>query len=413
MTQKKSYSRYFIILQEDEKGYAVASDKLPSGYTKLEMKNDKCKISFYVQNLKKESTPYYIALICGKKDANKIIKLAELNIDEHGKAEITHESPIDNIAGASLAMDKISGAAIVRFIDTNMVSVMCGFIGSEIGEWKKFDLVEPTVSRSIEQQEETKSIFDKYEEEIERIKQKDSSKSYVSPKPVEVVKKTEIITREQNIEPEANVQLQENIQLEEDGYLEQDDRAIKPSQKTQTHITVTKPQSHNTQIEIEEEYTEEHEEIPLEIEEKHEGYPVGSLGEFFRDTVSEFEELRHVSHEIKRCKWYKVDAKKLECAYNEPNYNTYTVVLYPMMGYYPYIKKHGHFVVGHKCDKEGKLKYLVYGIPGTKSKMEQPFGGKSGFVTWIPMRGNENESEMGYWVMFYDFKNSTIVIPVR
>jgi len=377
LTQKKSYSRYFIILQEDEKGYALASDKLPSGYAKLEMRNDKCKISFYVQNLKKESTPYYIALICGKKDANKILKLAELNIDEHGKAEIINEHPIDNIAGLGLSMDKISGAAIVRFIDTNMVSVMCGFIGSDMPEWKKFDLAEPTLNRNSEPQEEVKSIFDKYEEEIERIKEKGNQNS-------------EIILPEQNIELNVNVQPEENIN--EDQYLDnteckQQDKLVDPDFGKKIHI--------------EEEYTEEKE------------YPIGPAGEFFRDTVREFEELRHVSNEIKRCKWYKVDAKKLEYAHNEPNYNTYTVVLYPMMGYYPYIKKHGHFVMGHKCDKEGKLKYLVYGIPGSKSKMDQPFGGKSGFVTWIPSRSNERESEMGYWLMFYDYKNSTIVIPVR
>lgn len=67
LTQKKSYSRYFIILQEDEKGYSQASDKMSSGYAKIEIKNDKCKISYYVQNLKKDSSPYYMILICAKK----------------------------------------------------------------------------------------------------------------------------------------------------------------------------------------------------------------------------------------------------------------------------------------------------------------------------------------------------------
>ena len=394
MTQKKSYSRYFIILQEDEKGYAVASDKLPSGYAKLEMKNEKCKISFYVQNLKKESTPYYIALICGKKDANKIIKLAELNIDEQGKAEITNESPIDNIANLGLSMDKISGAAIVRFIDTNMVSVMCGFIGSDIPEWKKFALIEPAGNRENEPQEEVKSIFDKYEEEIERIKQKD-------------VQNAEIVLPKQNIDLEENVQRGKKVEPSND---------IEPEVKDINERYLENIEGNEEAIPVE---PIEEKPIPREInkneniEENIEEYPRGAVGEFFRSTVSEFEELRHVSDEIKRCKWYKVDVKKLECAYNEPNYNTYTVVLYPMMGYYPYIKKHGHYIMGHKCDKEGKLKYLVYGIPGSKSKIEQPFGGKSGFVTWIPMRGDEKESDMGYWLMFYDFKNSTIVIPVR
>jgi len=388
LTQKKSYSRYFIILQEDEKGYAVASDKLPSGYAKLEMKNEKCKISFYVQNLKKESAPYYIALICNKKDANKIIKLGELNIDEHGKAEITHENALDNIAGLGVPMDKISGAAIIRFIDTNMVSVMCGFIGSDIADWKRLPLVEPVVNREIEVQD-TKSVFDKYEDEIERLKQKNNPIQENNPEPVqppEEVKPEEIVQPGEQTEPQQYLEDTQEFNAEDPA----------PGKQEQT----------------EEEYTEEGEakQYTMQLEDD---YPIGPIGDFFRDTVSEFEELRHVSHEIKRCKWYKVDAKNLEYAHNQMNYNTYTVVFYPMMGYYPYIKKHGHFIMGHKCNKEGKLKYLVYGIPGTKSKADQPFGGKSGFVTWIPMKEKEKECEMGYWLMFYDFRDSSIVIPVR
>jgi hypothetical protein len=96
------------------------------------------------------------------------------------------------------------------------------------------------------------------------------------------------------------------------------------------------------------------------------------------------------------------------------DYNKYTVVYYPMANYFQYIRKFGHFILGYKLDKESKMKYLVYGIPGTKSRADQPFGGKSGFVTWVPLReGDEDEDSYGYWLMFYDFRNSTIVIPVR
>ena len=56
------------------------------------------------------------------------------------------------------------------------------------------------------------------------------------------------------------------------------------------------------------------------------------------------------------------------------------------------------------------MKYLVYGIPGRKGRQDQPYGGKSGFVTWMPCDKND---DMGYWLMFYDFKNSVIVVPIR
>ena len=54
MASNNRLYRNFVILQEDERGYSNSSDKTLSGYSKIEAKGDKCKISFYAQNLKKE-----------------------------------------------------------------------------------------------------------------------------------------------------------------------------------------------------------------------------------------------------------------------------------------------------------------------------------------------------------------------
>ena len=95
---------------------------------------------------------------------------------------------------------------------------------------------------------------------------------------------------------------------------------------------------------------------------------------------------------------------------NMSNYNRYAVAYYPMLNYYPYIRKHKHFMLGYKCDEEGNLRYIVYGIPGEKNKDEQPYEGKTGFVTWV---SDESRDGMGCWLMFYDFKNSTVVVPMK
>lgn len=184
MAQKKSYSRYFIILQEDEKGYALASDKLPTGYVKLELKNDKCKVSYYVQNLKKESAPYYMTLILGKKGINKIIKIGELNIDNYGRAEVCYEYLANNIADTGMSMDNVSGAAVAKLLDKNVISVLSGFLTSDIPKWREYEIIEPKVREAKEELEkekeedeaiEEKSIFDKYEESIEISKQQEEN----------------------------------------------------------------------------------------------------------------------------------------------------------------------------------------------------------------------------------------------
>ncbi len=117
-----------------------------------------------------------------------------------------------------------------------------------------------------------------------------------------------------------------------------------------------------------------------------------------------------ICNELKRCRWYKIPVNSMEDMYNMNDYNKYALIYYPMMSYYPYIKKHCHYLSGYKCDKKGRVKYLIYGILGTKDKRDQPYGGKSGFVTWVSLR---DKDKIGYWLMFYDFKTNTVVIPVK
>ena len=81
---------------------------------------------------------------------------------------------------------------------------------------------------------------------------------------------------------------------------------------------------------------------------------------------------------------------------------------------FKYIKKYKHILLGYKYDNIGRMKYIVFAIPGKRSIIEQPFEGKSGFVTWVPLKlGEEREESLGYWLMFYDFRNRTIAIPIK
>ena len=136
----------------------------------------------------------------------------------------------------------------------------------------------------------------------------------------------------------------------------------------------------------------------------------GGIGEYFEGLVQGFEEVKGKIKELKYCKWFKIPVLDIEDMCDSSNHDRYSIIFYPMLNYYPYIRKHRHFMFGYKCDSKGELKYLVYAIPGRRDREDQPYGGKSGFVTWCRARGND---EMGYWLMFYDYKNSTIVVPSK
>ncbi|NEU04029.1 hypothetical protein [Clostridium senegalense] len=473
MASKKSYSRFFIILQEDEKGHGLTSDKAPSGYTKIEVKNNKCKLSYYVQNLKKNDKNYYMALICDKDDVKNIINVSKLNIDDNGKADTACEYDVNNIGNTGVSLDKISGSAIISLSSNRMKSIMSGFITNEISkDWKNFRVIsEETLSR--EQNVETK--FDQYEKEIEEKKsdlQRQTNIEKVEEKNIgvqpdfkvgegkgkenslqneKIMKdKKEILRNEPQIQKECDLEIKEDRNITNLEQVNDDEFEMLKESEIQRH-----KKKHEHDNECKEEHKEEkkskkkekeecqeckeHEHDKKSKEEKpnkkeshnegkknlHEEYhnmenifnlnekmvneSQGIMNKFFKDIVKDFEKVLGYD-EIKNCTWYKVNIYQLEDMYCINDYKKYTVVYYPLICYYPYISKYKHCMVGHKHDKNGDLKYLIYAIPGKKAEHEQPYGGKTGFVTWMP---SKNTDDYGYWIMFYDFKNSTVVVPVK
>lgn len=135
----------------------------------------------------------------------------------------------------------------------------------------------------------------------------------------------------------------------------------------------------------------------------------GEIGLYFEKIAEDFEPYESSLSDINYCKLYKINVYNIEQLSDDSNYNKYTLAYYPMLNYYPYISKEGHYLLGYKCDKDGELKYIVYAIPGDKEKSCQPYGGRTGFVTWT----TDKKNGKGYWLMFYDFKNSSIVIPTK
>ena len=141
MSHNKLY-RNFIILQEDERGYSSENGKALSGYAKVEAKGDKCKISFYAQNLRKEDN-YSMVLICCKRDFKELIDLGPLTINEVGKGDTSKEYYINNIAGLGVSYEKISGAGICKVSGNDLNFIMHGFMNGEepTENWRKFKLV--------------------------------------------------------------------------------------------------------------------------------------------------------------------------------------------------------------------------------------------------------------------------------
>lgn len=635
MASRKSYNRFFIILQEDEKGYGIDTTKTPSGYAKLETMNDKAKASFYVQNLRKQKGPYNMVLIVEGKDGRELINLGTINIDDMGKADVSSDYSSDNIANTHISMDEVEGAAICKISGDRVGPVMVGFAGGEeYSNWYKFPIASRTDKRdkvfsipmekaqkkeekkepykeastpkvrsdiqndtykcSKEEYEEFKAEKEKLEADREELKnEQEKLKSAQDKLDSDLLKLNEDIDKnrleKEKLEADtirvnaAREQLNKDIlefNKEKDAFSSQkdkldEDRAQLEREKAELDkeredfnrlrnefnkdkaeldgekadfnslkdefdkekdaFDIEKEQFNkdkatfnsekdrlskekdalNKQKEAfnkekeafnkekqefeaskkeqgglgygaakvksgickyikvkrddgEEEYVkaedvgqenvegQSFEDYEKEIEaykemrgkgcknydddsdsddddddyknkkdKKHKDkdkdkkkkepkekcmtYPKEKKEEFFNGVVKDLEKIGE-NDNIKNCKWYKASVDKLESMYCVYDYNKYSIIFYPMICYYPYIAKSKEFMIGYKYDDDDNLRYIIYAIHGTKDLKDQPYEGKTGFVTFMP---DEDDDNRGYWLMYYDIDENTVVVPIK
>lgn len=399
MASNNRLYRNFVILQEDERGYSNSSDKTLSGYSKIEAKGDKCKISFYAQNLKKDNDNYYMMIICCKKDMKQIVNLGPIEVTDTGKAEATKEYNVSNIGGLDIQFDKISGTAIAKVKDGIPVFVMCGFLnGQQPSEnWKNYTVIKAKEvrARATEKvaEKEHKKEPRKPEIKMEKPKDKAIENTVVEAEIVEepIVEKTERVEEEDS---------KEVIEVESEVEVEAEVESLKEAKEKYFRRENLRGKFEDYEDEIE--ASKEFDPVSSKIR--------GSIGEYFESIVEGFDRDYDSIDELKYTKWYKIPVHDLHEMCNMSNYNKYTLAYYPMLNYYPYIKKYGYFMLGYKCDSQGNLKHIIYAIPGKKDKDEQPYDGRTGFVTWVNLSGKDKD---GCWLMFYDFKNSTVVVPMK
>ncbi len=469
--------RNFIILQQDEKINLESTEKALSGYAKVEAKGDKCKISFYAQNLKQEED-YSVVLICCKKDMKQLIDLGSLKINDVGKGDTSKEYYINNIAGLGISYEKINGAAICKANSGEVIFMMYGFINGEEPKenWKKLKVSKEdnTLEKtSINDNESKSSTKTELTEKKMKEKRDDNTKKENIKK--ENVSKSDNLNIDMDLDCDEDKNRNKNKKCEdkcedkckdkcddtcddkcekkcekkckdkcdagvekekekeehkkdckkekknEEEKTKKDKYEISETEKCKKIIDelndesyCTKTVNHkrieeNTRIDGAdfEQYEKDIEKIKME---SSNSFNIkGKIGEYFEKIAQGFEEYNEGVDGVNNCKWYNVPVNKIDDLFNISDYNKYTLVYYPMLNYYPYISKTKHFLLGYKCNSDGELTHIVYAIPGSKDLSEQPYEGKTGYVTWT----HDDTRGSGYWLMFYDFQNSTVVVPMK
>ena len=579
--------RNFIILQEDEKDQSVSKDKVLSGYVKIETRPDRCRISFYAQNIKADQNRCYMALICYKKDVKQIINIGALSIGREGKCDTGVEFPINDIAGLGLNAEKIIGAAIYKEIQGRTVYLMYGFINGHVPkeDWKKFSKLK---CKDMEKEEEKKPKLEMKKEEpvkekaknlevkvkdkcddkeikvdkeckkkedffdneyIDGTKCKDKDKKCDKDKdddhkkydhdddhhddyhdydddhhdhdhhdddhhdddhddhhdddhdhddhhdhdddhhdhddkkckkcssmeqsvptiegvsddiPLEMplnissmsadegfinaVRSDENITGNTNnhvIDDDFDSDLLRTLKLKaieseldevkekicsinkkneeaildelkkfKDLCLSQMQAVVQAVPKALAKEDKAKCDSKKRETNTFDDYEQKIDDARSARLEKNNVYEIkGKVGEYFNKILSGVQNDTESIKDIKYCKWYNIPVNSIQQMCDKDNLSRQGIVYKLMVNNYPYIIKNHHFMFGIKGDHEGNAEYLVYAVPGTSDVKDQPYGGKSGFVTWV--QAANKEKGMGYWLMFYDYKNEILVVPMK
>ncbi|SHI50864.1 hypothetical protein [Lutispora thermophila] len=265
------YKRYFIILQEEDKGYAMTAGKIPTGYVKIEIKKNKVKIGGFIQNMKSDDKSKYRLNLLAPKE-KRILDIGLFRMDNSGRGEFYAEFDSDNVYNSNIPINEFTGALVVAGSGVPLV----GYSGRDSIPWREWYNKErketPEIEElpRIEEKEELKEVEAIPETRVEEIinPMEDRKEVDVVPDDVRI---EEAVEPSDSMEEMGSREEEERIdeetveihieEIEEDRYIEEDkreERYVEEIEKTE------QIQDREERIEIER--FMEIEEAPLMIE---------------------------------------------------------------------------------------------------------------------------------------------------
>lgn len=433
MAVKRSYNRYFIIFQEEDRGFGMAIDKQPTGYTKIETRNGRCKITSYVQNLLKDRGPYVCCMIDSTQNPPVLARLGEVKVDDTGRGETWWEFKEDDIAGTGIPFDRFNVAAVIVEGD-RMYAPLAGYMGRERIPWKDRLVQAPRSSddealkaakkeevKEEEMDEEAKK-FKEYEEKISKGEFEKEKPKDAALKPVEKPKDTD--SKEKPKDAGSKPAEKPKEAAKEKGEADKstgskgkdetkpndpafkaksDTKQNEPANKAASSKDTTKLYSPNENI--------EDNEIDPNMTRTPKKNPYFSNN--FHNVLNKYQEV-DIGDEKKGSKWWRIPYDEDTFIDEDENYpyccSIYHLQMtYPYINYVKYFRKRGYYYFGLNYDEDGEVKQIMYGIEGNSTPKEQPYMGMTGFIKWLKMK----DGDTGLWVMYYNPYTGCVMIPKK
>ena len=396
MASNNEYKRYFIILQEDDKGYEMSPGKIPTGYVKIEVKNNKVRLNAFIQNIKLEDrVEYRLILVSSAKKA--AVDVGKIMIDGSGRGELSYELEPENVLKSGLSIRDFNIAAVTcgAFVP------LSGYTGREKSEWKgKYDIINkqkvqeaPRIDKKIE-----------IEEIVPEMPQPPIHVPIVeTPKPImEVVPEPKPEPKPEPIPepmPEPVVVIQQPVP----------EPVIIPESNIEIQVVIPECPPIAPMEE------------PCEIEYK-------DIKEYYcYDDDESCEEDKHskLKRILRKLRRYEPFEKERGYSWFKVGDNIYEInsVSVPYMGYmmplgYPFMSEgcsmmidRKDYILGVKYedkdeedDDRGQIKYLLFGVPGIYSKRNEQYYKSRGFMEFRPHKSKS----YGYFIMCLDIRQGML-----
>lgn len=407
MASNNEYKRYFIILQEDDKGYEMSPGKIPTGYVKIEVKNNKVRLNAFIQNIKPEDRIEYRLILVAS--AKKIaVDVGKIIIDSSGRGELSYELESDNVLKSGMPIGDFNVAAV-----SSGVSVpLSGYIGRDKLEWKgKYEIVNrqkfqeaPRIDKKIKVEEIVPEVIPEPPIHVPIVVEQPVPEPEIPVEVPEVIPKPEIPVEAPEVipepEPEPKVIVQPTIEI-----VIPECPPIAPMEEP-CEIKKEKIEYED----INQYYCDDDD--AEEYEHKLHPYYQGAM----------YRKMKKVLRRLRRCEsfekergysWFKVGDDIYEI-------NSVTV---PYMGNmmpmgYPFMSEGCSLMIDRKDyilgiryddneeddDDRRTIKYLLFGIPAIYSKRNEQYYKSRGFMEFKPHKFKD----YGYFIMCLDLRSGML-----
>lgn len=425
---KRRYKRYFVILEEEDRGFSTSSSEGVKGYGKIEVRNDKGTLSLYCQNLRalEEKKESYRLYLISTKDAIKpiVIDIGPISADNNGRGEIIWTFNAENVKGSKRTLENFDTMALV--VETleesqRVVAPLVGYIHKEKTSWKSILQKELYFSNKSRQEKtfetfkekalqepletnEIKDINDVKEDskEVNKIQVDERNTEFQSNVKPEELMDNEEATKEEEVIIYEDMAIQEEVITKDEGVMREETIAITESSPLEVE-DIKSHKEHSFQEDWDVETT--------------------VLQQYIEATLKIFPRVELFDRNLRNYKWWQIQYNTQTIYRSYMPFISHLEILHnPYYYHYPYyytseyqnqLYRYQHYIFGIAYDEEKRAKYYVYGIPGKRTIEDQPYGGETGFIYWHPYNYTGlSQEDFGYWLLHIDANTNGVVEPL-